>query len=185
MGLDMYLSAKRFFWTDEQSKDIRSKKKGSVAFKIKSLFPEMKEDELDYVIFQVGYWRKANAIHQWFVENVQKGKDDCGTYDVSKEQLTELKKLCEQVIEKTKLKEGMIQNGATFKDGKEVPCMEKGKYIENPKIAKELLPTTSGFFFGSTDYDEWYIDDLKNTVKIIDHCLKLSKDWDIEYHSSW
>ena len=28
---------------------------------------------------EVGYWRKANAIHGWFVRNVQNGKDDCGT----------------------------------------------------------------------------------------------------------
>ncbi len=28
---------------------------------------------------EVLYWRKANAIHQWFVENVQGGEDHFGT----------------------------------------------------------------------------------------------------------
>ena len=28
--------------------------------------------------------------------------------------------------------------------------------------AEELLPTTSGFFFGSTDYDDWYFKDVED-----------------------
>ena len=27
---------------------------------------------------QIASWRKANAIHKWFVDNVQDGVDDCG-----------------------------------------------------------------------------------------------------------
>jgi len=50
-----------------------------------------------------------------------------------------------------------------------------------------LLPTTSGFFFGSTEVDEFYWDDIDNTA------LKLSaiiadeklKDYDFYYHASW
>lgn len=30
--------------------------------------------------------------------------------------------------------------------------------------AEELLPTCSGFFFGSTDYDEYYFEDLKDII---------------------
>ena len=30
--------------------------------------------------------------------------------------------------------------------------------------AEELLPTCSGFFFGSTDYDEYYFEDLKDSI---------------------
>lgn len=41
--------------------------------------------------------------------------------------------------------------------------------------AKELLPTTSGFFFGSTEYDDWYFQDLEFTVKSLD---KLFDDYD-------
>ena len=43
---------------------------------------------------EIIYWRKANAIHKWFVENVQEGVDDCGEYEVTVEQLTELRDLC-------------------------------------------------------------------------------------------
>ena len=50
----------------------------------------------------------------------------------------------------------------------------------------ELLPTTSGFFFGDTNYSEYYFDDLKYTVEQIDKLLTDQyKSWDFEYHSSW
>ena len=48
---------------------------------------------------EVAYWRKANAIHNWFVENVQAGVDDCGCYKVSKNQLEELLSKCRLVNE--------------------------------------------------------------------------------------
>lgn len=47
---------------------------------------------------QVGYWRKANSIHRWFVDQVQGGRDDCGSYPVSREKLGELLGLVEQVL---------------------------------------------------------------------------------------
>ena len=42
------------------------------------------------------YWRKANQIHKWFVDNVQNGEDDCGDYYVSHEKLKELRETCRQ-----------------------------------------------------------------------------------------
>jgi len=43
------------------------------------------------------------------------------------------------------------------------------KVLEFPDYAKEVLPTQSGFFFGSTEIDEWYMEDLRNTITIIDY----------------
>ena len=36
--------------------------------------------------------------------------------------------------------------------------------------AKELLPTVGGFFFGDTDYDEYY---FKNVQEVYNYCLHL------------
>ena len=47
---------------------------------------------------ELGYWRKANQIHKWFVDNIQNGVDNCASYYVSPEALKDLKKLCEQVL---------------------------------------------------------------------------------------
>lgn len=41
--------------------------------------------------------------------------------------------------------------------------------------AHELLPTQNGFFFGSTDYDEWYFSDVKDCLRQMKQYLKLFK----------
>ena len=46
--------------------------------------------------------------------------------------------------------------------------------LEDKSRAAELLPTRSGFFFGSTDYNDYYFDNLK---KIIDTMEKLKTDY--------
>lgn len=156
MGLDMYLSGKRYmsrvFRADDEPKMTA----------IAKLFPELEGwsgrfgdvSPVKEVSIEVGYWRKANAVHDWFVRECQGGEDDCGHYYVSREKLLDLKDACEQVL-------------------------------GNKKLAAELLPTASGFFFGSQEYDQYYFDDLQATLEIIDRCLALPEAWDFEYHSSW
>jgi hypothetical protein len=51
--------------------------------------------------------------------------------------------------------------------------------------ADELLPSQEGFFFGSTEYGEWYFQDLEDTVSILENCLTMSDDWSFYYQSSW
>lgn len=115
------------------------------------------------VSFEVGYWRKANAIHGWFVENVQNGVDECEKHDVTLEQLRDLLGLCETLLGK-----------------------------RDAEMAEEYLPTQSGFFYGDTDYDDWYWDCLQLTVDQVKPLLMWfdeephrAADWDISYRSSW
>jgi hypothetical protein len=57
----------------------------------------------------------------------------------------------------------------------------------NDDTASELFPTGRGFFFGSTDYDEWYFQDVKETIDLFERTL-LEFDFDEEelwYYSSW
>lgn len=42
----------------------------------------------------LGYWRKANAIHGWFIRTLANDVDDCKPVKVTREQLAELRKLC-------------------------------------------------------------------------------------------
>jgi hypothetical protein len=51
-----------------------------------------------FVKFTVAYWRKANAIHGWFVENVQGGEDECRPHRVGKEELKELREMCRHAL---------------------------------------------------------------------------------------
>lgn len=151
MGLDMYLNASKYLSDFDQAD--REKKETML-----NLFPELqvytKRNPIREVTAEIGYWRKANAIHNWFVKNIQNGKDDCGKYYVSRESLEELKNLCQRVL-------------------------------ADNKLAQELLPPTSGFFFGSTEPDEYYFTDLRSTIEIIDRALALPNGWMIGYQSSW
>lgn len=151
------------------------------------LFDKKKELGHLSLFEEIGCWRKANQIHNWFVQNVQNGCDNCECYEVTKEQLEELKNICEKVLEGSRLVKGKIVNEQNLENGKWVKCYVGGKYIEDPSVAMELLPTASGFFFGSTDYDQWYYRDLVNTVEIINNVLRTT-DFEHEivmYQSSW
>ena len=140
------------------------------------------------IMENVGYWRKANQIHQWFVDHVQDGVDDCDYHhEVTKEILEELRDTCIKVLTSSVMMIGQIKNGATLVDGKWVDNLEPGKVIINPDVAEELLPTCSGFFFGNTDYNEYYVEDIKETIDIVTRALETT-DFDNEmiyYRSSW
>lgn len=137
---------------------------------------------------QVGYWRKANHIHNWFVENIQDGVDDCNYHrEVTEDDLHELLNICKQVLDSCEMVTGQINNGYEFRNGKMVSIMQPGKYVKDPSVAKELLPSTDGFFFGGTDYDEYYVSDIKKTIEIVKNVLE-ETDFDtqmIYYISSW
>ena len=92
MGLDMYLTAKRYVSDYNDADKVLSTE-------LMRHFPELSETQtIREVSVRVGYWRKANAIHKWFVTNVQKGTDDCNSYLVPREQLQELRDTCERVL---------------------------------------------------------------------------------------
>ena len=51
-------------------------------------------------------------------------------------------------------------------------------------LADELLPGASGFFFGGTDYDEWYFNGIDNTIEILKEALE-DENGEYLYSSSW
>lgn len=151
MGLDMYLNKKTYVqrWDYEAPENLFlvTVTKGGKPFK--GILP----DRVSYVIEQVAYWRKANAIHDWFVRNVQNNQDDCGEYYVPREKLQELLETCIEVR-------------------------------DNPELAPEKLPTKSGFFFGGTEYDDWYRRDLDFTIRALALVLN-EEEGNFFYQSSW
>lgn len=50
------------------------------------------------------------------------------------------------------------------------------RVLKNHGLAHSLLPTQGGFFFGSTDYDEWYFSDVKDCLRQMKKYRKLLKD---------
>ena len=158
MGLDMYLEAEKYVsgYRHRQERD-------QVLDALDAGYPPLAENSFATVTVSVAYWRKANAIHRWFVENVQDGEDDCRRSRVTLDQLRELVGLCETLLGK-----------------------------KDPELAEEYLPTESGFFYGDTEYGDYYWDSLQETVDQVkpllmwvDEGARRSWDWDISYRSSW
>ena len=179
----MYLSAKKY--TDRYSQDDDL----DLNNKLWELFGLEKGNNLASCVVSVecGYWRKSNQIHNWFVENVQNGEDDCRDYDVSREQLIELKELCNKIIkilsEQTRTKVMLKNKFSNFTSGN--TDYEHEIYVDTEEI-EELLPTKEGFFFGDCVYDEYYLNDIEKTITIINKCLRdYDESWDFSYHSCW
>lgn len=57
--------------------------------------------------------------------------------------------------------------------------------LKDHDLAPALLPTQSGFFFGGTDYDEWYFDGLKRTRRILANILDGNADEEFIYTIWW
>ena len=179
MGLDMYLNKKTY--VENEKHVITIKKDGRD-------HPHINPERISEITEQIAYWRKVNHIHAWFVENVQDGVDDCGEYEVSKKQLLELVKVCKTIESTAVMKNGKVNAGYIYENGEKKPILEDGEYVTNPEeVAKKLLPTQAGFFFGSTDYDQWYMDDIRRTIEQIESGLSDIDNWEVGYyyHSSW
>jgi hypothetical protein len=56
--------------------------------------------------------------------------------------------------------------------------------LENPALASELLPTQPGFFFGSTNYDEYYVRAIRDTVEMLEPYINDDTGY-FYYESSW
>lgn len=87
MGLDMFLNRKVFVWGDTR-KNMR----------IEGCPDILDASKINHITEEIAYWRKANQIHDWFVRNVQDGKDDCGHYNVDRDEIEILVNLCKQVL---------------------------------------------------------------------------------------
>lgn len=137
------------------------------------------------------YWRKANAIHRFFVDTVQDGYDDCREYDVDKEVIEDLRERCELVLQLLdtcpKRKVEKLVNVFSVGQAGIVQQIEEDTLYDVGSEIQMLLPTSGGFFFGSTKYDEDYRQDIIKTKGVCDDLL-ITMDWEKEkltYGSSW
>ena len=106
---------------------------------------------------EIMYWRKANQFHNWFIENYNNGVDNNDGKQIK----------------------------VTYKQVEEFLEVIR-KVLESKEIAEEVLPTIRGFFFGDTEYNEYYFEDLEETFKDLTEKLKgYSKNEVFHYWSSW
>lgn len=166
------------------------------------------DDVKDVYFEDVGYWRKANQIHNWFVHNVQGGEDNCKFYEVSQSKLIELRDTCQKILDIAVIDDGYVLDSEWFgndiekikkrakenvrdakvvQKGENIEVYVPGKVIRNADMIAELLPTSVGFFFGNYEYNQYYLEDIKETIDIINNVLDDTdfEEYTIAYRSSW
>lgn len=200
MGLDMYLYAEKYISSTGafNENDPKQYNKTLEACGMDTL-PKGQFASIS-VKSQVAYWRKANAIHGWFVRECANGVDECQDIYVSKDKLVELRNACVEALTHrhtaTKPKESdyvvkldskdIIQS---VQDTIITSVMEKQFVDTNTDYKADPLAPTAGFFFGSTDKDEHYYNDLTYTVEVINALLTQMVDnefrYNIIYNASW
>ena len=194
MGLDMFLwrMKKQKGKTFDEVMEIKRKmdnehltKKEEIELRPYMLHTKLENINYEYdsLFKEIYYWRKFNAVHQWFVENVQDFVDDCENYRVTQKDLQLLIEILKDVYISLQDKEMItkkVQDGSIEYDLK----VFKDEDLEK---AKELLPTQEGFFFGGTEYDEYYFENVKKTLndlQIIDKSFDFENNY-LVYGSSW
>ena len=169
MGLDMYLEGRLYVsqYAEPEGKLNR------LMDAIKEEFPGYEDTSGNFRSLSINlplmYWRKANAIHGWFVNNVQDGVDNCQTSEVSRGQLEDLQALVNEILD---AKTNAISRGESLEDAL--------------ALAEKKLPPHEGFFFGSTDINEWYFEDLEYTSEALAKILAMPVNFDyFTYYASW
>ena len=154
----------------------------------------------------VGYWRKANAIHRYFVKNFGDGVDESQDMYITTDDLKNLIGVCENVIKVFVGKKLVLNKTPENTEGvaDEVTITEdwlkdnweklfsydlaEALTEDEVKSIVDILPTQSGFFFGSTDYDVGYLYDIVKTVYMLDDIIANDKPEDYAqytYYGSW
>ena len=169
MGLDQYLIIRKSEYRSKYHQDEESDLVLEYPKDITDFIPNLTDLTISRKTdYEVGYWRKANHIHNWFIQNcAYKDEcgdpiDDCRPIEITVDKLEKLLDTCKKVL-------------------------------ADHSLAETLLPTTSGFFFGSTEYDEDYFREIERTVEIIEPVLKFAKHkleiedyvWEVYYRASW
>lgn len=114
------------------------------------------EDEDEEV--ELVYWRKANAIHRYFCRVGQELEPEV-LYKISREDLLNLLSDIDTILNTEESKRN--------------------------SVAKDLLPTQSGFFFGNTEYDPVYYGHLQYTKEKLQNLLNNVDINNFIYYASW
>lgn len=148
---------------------------------------------------EIGYWRKANAIHGWFVRNCAEGVDECQPIAVSREQLEALRRDVQDALAKkpvlvaagenqgvisTPISDAITSGLDLAKFLTDQMAVQSHEHEFNDEDDTDPLRPTRGFFFGSYDKDEWYYNDLEETLTILNSALE-SPSTDFTYQASW
>lgn len=163
MGLDMYLYLEKYESCGYWDRNFEEKKKNFYPEELRELADSISKRNFmsKTTRCQVAYWRKANQIHNYFVEKCADGVDDCEPVYVELEDLKELVSLCREVIENPNKAKANLPTQEGFFFG----SVEYDEYYE-----QEL---------------EYTVEQLEPIIKFLESKKDSKDDYDIIYRASW
>jgi hypothetical protein len=141
----MYLNAKRFLWHSEDA----------LAGKVGEVFPELGDARVKEITAELMYWRKSNAIHKWFVDNVQDGVDECQESWLERKHIEALLAVINEVL------------------------------VDRKKAMTLLPPQSGFFFGSKDVDDWYWEDLARTKERLEDILSKEWTGWDFYYRASW
>jgi hypothetical protein len=136
---------------------------------------------------EVMYWRKANHIHGWFerkLNGIDNQRQHAITYDALEDLLMDCIRVKDSLIAGgTIMKDTVIEKG--IKNGEPYQKVEPRPHFKNTVVALELLPPTQGFFFGSDNIDEYYLQDIEETIEKLSTVLSTKEKGERFYYYAW
>lgn len=110
---------------------------------------------------EIFYWRKFNALHGFIVDTFAGGVDECQTIEIGKDGVAKIVSALKKTARMLNAKHGF--------DPTKLPIKPVG-----------------GFFFGSTEIDDYYKRNIKEAFEMFSELLvSLSDDETVFYEASW
>lgn len=104
---------------------------------------------------EIMYWRKANQIRGWLESH------DIIQYD-----------------------DDCVKRLVTLQNLKDL-IEDCKSVLADHSLAEELMPCSQGFFFGSDEYDEYYFEDLQETVDKLEPIIAAANEKDHFIYEDW
>ncbi len=168
MGLDMYFSRRTYVSSFRSTRDADGKWGERDVNNMELKFDDADLSHINlknvrYIEELFGEFRKFNALHAYVVDNFGGGKDECQIIYLDIDDIIQIQEVLSLVKESLS--------------------------IGDKVIAGQTLPPSEGFFFGSTDIDEWYENDVKEAVevfgKVIEEHSIVGHNASYTYQASW
>ena len=134
---------------------------------------------------KVAYFRKVNLLLPFFGYN-----ENCSDLILTKDQVESLIQVCRDVLakeadirsrlnERKCAKQNVQQVKAEWNEKNVQRIQEQIESIEQEWVdyCQETLPNQDGFFFGSYEYDEWYLDKVEHVKKLFQEVIE-NVDWE-------
>ena len=126
---------------------------------------------------EIGYWRKFNALHNYIVTEIGKNPNSNCEY------IEMLESDIDTLLEKLNKVKEILDGAPKVNFSKEYSTWSYDK--ETQDAVAEILAPQAGFFWGDTNINSYYYDNILSSIKIFTEAKRRAQAGQIVEYSSW